>query len=708
MSTSPSSSSSPSEPFNIRKLYNPTVFIALALMVVILMMILPVPSWVLDTGLAISFAIAILIFTITLFIDRPLDFSAFPTILLASLMLRLSLNVSSTKLIIGEGHTGTDAAGGIISGFASFIMQDNIFLGIVVFLVLMIVNFIVITKGAGRMAEVGARFSLDAMPGKQLAIDSDLAAGAITHEDAKIRRKVEQEETTFFGSLDGASKFVKGDAVAGLLITMLNILVGLGMGMGYHDMAFGDAIQTYAVLTVGDGLVSQIPSVIISIAAALLLSKGGQAGSADRALITQLGAYPWALATVSGLLLVFAVLPGLPFLPFMGGATVLAIMAWTAYKKTCEKDAEQAREEALALPPPEETSGKKSIADLMDVDEIHVEFSPELVPIAMEAGVGLEGRIENMRRHIVAEYGFVMPEVRLTDNPMMKENNYAIKIQGVQVARDLLRPGRILTLTRDDVAFNVYGEDVKEPVYGAPARWIEERDREEASSLGLPVVEPAEVLATHLLETVQNNFGRLLTRRSLRRMLEEFQNVSDEKRATMNKQIIDEFIPDKVSMDLLQSVLRLLLEERVPVRNIPIILEAITEAKTVATGTEQIAEYVRQRISFILVARLLDGEGHLPLIQLGPQWEKLFDTYQTGEDANADVALPPQEFNRLAAAVRTQLNTASVAGAYPAIITSTKRRRFLREVFMAKGIRNPVLSFEEVGSQVTPSIVGVA
>ena len=296
------------------RIFQPTVLLAMALMAVIVMMILPMPSWMLDIGLAASFALAILMFTITLFIERPLDFSIFPTVLLASLMLRLSLNVSSTRLIIGEGHTGPQAAGAVIQGFASFIMGGSVFLGVVVFCVLLIVNFIVITKGAGRMAEVGARFALDGMPGKQMAIDADMSAGAISHAEAKARREREQAETTFFGSLDGASKFVKGDAVAGLLITLLNIVVGLLMGTLVHGLSMGEAFETYAILTVGDGLVSQIPAVIISIAAALLLARGGAKGATDSTLMEQLGRYPAALATVAALMLVFALVPGLPFL----------------------------------------------------------------------------------------------------------------------------------------------------------------------------------------------------------------------------------------------------------------------------------------------------------------------------------------------------------------------------------------------------------
>src|SRR6056297_2007665 len=332
--------------FSVAALFRPTVMLAIALMAVIVMMVLPMPAWVLDVGLAASFALAILIFTITLFIERPLDFSAFPTILLASLMLRLSLNVSSTKLIIGEGHTGTDAAGEVIEGFANFIMGGSVFLGLVVFGVLLIVNFLVITKGATRMAEVGARFALDAMPGKQLAIDSDLSAGAISHEEARERREREQQETTFFGSLDGASKFVKGDAIAGLLITLLNLVMGLIMGTLVHDMRLGQAFETYAILTVGDGLVTQIPAVVISISSALLLARGGTLGATDAAMVSQITRHPAALVTVAVLMALFALVPGLPFLPFIIGA--LALGAVAAFGLRGPREAEDGPEDASA------------------------------------------------------------------------------------------------------------------------------------------------------------------------------------------------------------------------------------------------------------------------------------------------------------------------------------------------------------------------
>jgi len=698
-----------SEGWSLSALYQPTVLLSLALMTVIVMMILPIPAFMLDVGLAASFGLAVLIFTVTLFIERPLEFSSFPTILLASLMLRLSLNVSSTKLIIGQGHTGTGAAGGVIEGFAMFVMGGSLFLGLVVFLVLLIVNFMVITKGAGRMAEVGARFALDAMPGKQLAIDSDLAAGAITHEEARERRRIEQEETTFFGSLDGASKFVKGDAIAGLLITALNLLMGIGMGIGVHSMDFGTALETYAILTVGDGLVSQIPSVIISIAAALLLSKGGALGAADKALVSELGAHPKALITVGGLMALFALAPGLPVIPFMLGGILLCgagFMNARSQGKAASSDVE-------ALPPPPAASAEMVVGDAIDIDDLHIAFAPDLIAVITDPATGLEGRITALRRHLATDLGFVMPEVRITDEPSLPRSHYEIRIHGVKVASDRLMPDSLLVLLPEDGAgaksFDVPGEDAREPVYGAAARWISPEYRDEAAMRGLPVVSPIEVLATHMMETVQDNLDRLFTRRAMKKLLDAHVSPSDPDRARANQQLLDEFIPEKVSLDLLQAVLRLLLAERVSIRNLQLILEAVAEVRGPGLAPEAIVEHVRRRIGYILTAPLVDETGMLPLIQLSPEWETLFVEHEMDiGGGSSDVALPPQEFNRLAKSVQDKLNTASMSGRYAAVATSAHRRRFVREALAAKGVRNPVLSFEEIGHSVRASLLGAA
>ena len=688
---------------SVRALFQPTVLLALALMAIIVMMILPMPAAVLDVGLAASFALAILIFTVTLFIEKPLDFSSFPTILLASLMLRLSLNVSSTKLIIGQGHTGTGAAGDVIEGFANFVMGGSIFLGLVVFGVLLIVNFMVITKGAARMAEVGARFALDGMPGKQLAIDSDISAGAIDHAEARDRREREQQETTFFGSLDGASKFVKGDAVAGLLITLLNLVMGLIMGTVVHDMAIATAFETYAILTVGDGLVTQIPAVVISIATALLLARGGAKGATDLALGAQLGKHPVAVATVALLMVLFALVPGLPFLPFMLGGIGLGAMAlWLHRENRAAAASEESPDPEVSLP------AERSLGDILELDDIHVEFAPDLVNMVLDPGTGLDTRIANIRKHVATHFGVILPEVRLTDEPALPPGSYVIRVQGVEQARDTLRPDQVLLLDPDSAANRPTGEAVSEPVYGAPARWIDARGQEDLALAGATIVAPAEVLATHLLEVIRGNLSRLLTMKSMRRLMDEMVNLSDPKRAEANRKLLDETIPDRVPSDLLHAVLRLLLAEQVSIRNLPLILEATAEARQAHATPEAICEHVRQRLGFQLVAGLQQPDGSLPLIQLAPEWEDTFSTYQVdGDRGRLDVALPPELFNTLTTSVAEEVNKVAQQGISPAIVTSTARRRFLKTALSAKRINTPVLSFEEIGLDSRPSLVGM-
>ena len=690
------------QPLSFKAIFSPTILLAIALMTVIVMMILPMPSTVLDIGLAASFAFAILIFTVTLFIEKPLDFSAFPTILLASLMLRLSLNVSSTKLIIGQGHTGTDAAGDVIESFAQFIMGGSVFLGLVVFCVLLIVNFMVITKGATRMAEVGARFALDGMPGKQMAIDSDMSAGAITHTEARDRRAVEQQETTFFGSLDGASKFVKGDAVAGLLITLMNLVAGLIMGVVVHGMPLGAAFETYAILTVGDGLVSQIPAVIISIAAALLLARGGTQGATDLAVFSQLGKHPAALATVAVLMVAFGLFPGLPFLPFMAGGTALGVAAFILHRRGQETASQMANEDTQAERIPE-----RSLGDILELDDVHVEFAPDLVNMVLDPGTGLDARISKMRTYVATHFGLILPEIRLTDQPALPDGTYVVRIQGVEQARAVLHPDQVLALTPELPELLPNGADTTEPVYGAPARWISPSDQEEAVLAGITLVTPTEILATHLLEVLKNNFSRLLTLKSLRRILAEMTNISDPARAEANRKLLDELIPDKVPVDVLHGVLRLLLEERVSIRNLPLILEAVAEARGQNAQPEAICEHVRQRLGFQLVAELRRDDGTLPLIQLAPEWETTFESYQVEGDRGFDIALPPDLFNDLADRASTKLTEASQQGIHAALVTSMRRRRFLRTVMQARGITHPVLSFEEIGLEARPSLVGV-
>lgn len=684
-----------------RALFQPTIAFSIALMAIIVMMILPMPAWVLDMGLAASFALSILIFTVTLFVERPLDFSSFPTILLASLMLRLSLNVSSTKLIIGEGHTGTRAAGDVIEGFALFVMSGNVFLGLVVFGVLLIVNFIVITKGAARMAEVGARFALDGMPGKQLAIDSDMSAGAIDHQEAKARRERELAETTFFGSLDGASKFVKGDAVAGLLITLLNLLMGLAIGVLSHGMPLAKAFESYAILTVGDGLVTQIPAVIISIASALLLARGGSTSKSDIALSDQLGRHPAAIGTVAAMMALFALVPGLPFLPFTLGAAALAAWALRLYtRQSVEVSQMETAPDSVAQPP------KDSMGDILDLDDLHVAFAPDLVAMILDSSAGLEARIESMRTHIASEFGLILPEIRLTDEVSLDKGRYVIRVQGVEAGRGSLRPDQILALLPDKSDGIPAGEDVDEPVYRVPARWLEPANRADAAAAGATTVTAGEVLATHLLEVIKSNLGRLITLKTLRRILDEMIALSDTSRAEANRKLIEDLVPEKVPMEVLLAVLRVLLEEEVSVRNMTAILETLADRRGQAVSVDILVELVRQRLNLQILSGLRREDGTVPIIQLAQDWEQVFTRFEINE-GHGDVALPPELFQKLTQGVSERLARANEQGTFPVVVTSSRRRRYVHTLLKAKGISVAVLSFEELGSDARPALLGV-
>ena len=410
------------------------------------------------------------------------------------------------------------------------------------------------------------------------------------------------------------------------------------------------------------------------------------------------------LQQFAAMLAVFALFPGMPFLPFMVGAVALGGLAFSIFQKNAEKVREEQQAASKPEPPKEE-----SLGDILDLDEIHMEFAPNIIPTCMDSEAGLDKRIAKIRKYVASEFGFIVPAIRLTDNTALNDNEYIIRIHGVEAARSEIDPNGVLVLTRDDTPLNISGRDVKEPVFQAPARWISSDRQEDAILLGLPVIEPAEVAATHLLEVIKANFGRLMTRRALRRILDEFVSTSNPKKADANRKILDEFITEQTPHDLIQAVFRLLLEERISVRNLPVVLEAIAEGRTALSSPEQIAEYVRQRIGFQFIAKLRDSAGYLPLIQLSPDWEELFSQHESEQASGVvDIALSPTDFNRLANAVKEKISKAISGGAFPAIVTSAKRRRFLTTVLSAKGVRNSVIAYEEIDPSERPSILGVA
>ncbi len=460
------------------------IALAVGVIAIIGMLILPMPGWLLDLGLALSITLSAMILMTALFIEKPLQLSSFPTILLIATMLRLGLNLASTRLILSHGHEGPHAAGGVIAAFGDFLIGGQMVIGLTIFIILIVINFVVITKGAGRIAEVAARFSLDAMPGKQMAIDADLSAGMITEEQARARRTEVEAESGFFGSMDGASKFVKGDAIAGLLITAINVIVGLIIGVAIHGVDFSTAFQSYTLLTVGDGLVSQIPALIVSTAAGLLVSKGSQAGKTGAALGEQLGRYPQAFGMVSVLMGLLAFMPGLPFIPFFAFSAASGYAGWYLSRKAKERARVEARQvevaEAEAAAVVEEP-----ISRTLAIDAVRIEIGYGLLPIINDAArePRLDDQVRALRRQMATEYGFVLPSVRIIDNMALQANQYVIYIKETEAARGDIRLDRLLVINPGDGPAGIPGEPTREPVFNLPALWI---DRELREEVGLP------------------------------------------------------------------------------------------------------------------------------------------------------------------------------------------------------------------------------
>ena len=659
------------------------------LVLIVLSMVIPIPAAALDVGIALSIATATLILVMASLVERPTDFQAFPVLLLVSLLIRLSLNISSTRLILTNGQNGPTAAGHVINGFAEFVAGGSLLVGLTVFGVISVVNFMVITKGSGRMAEVSARFALDSLPGKQLAIDGDLNSGAIDHDEAKRRRIREQREISFFGSLDGASKFVKGDAIAGLMITLINLFVGLAAGVFVHSMPVGEALETYSKLTIGDGLVSQVPSLITSMAAALLLSRGGATETTADLLSQQLTSDWHVPAVGAGGMVLIGLVPGMPTMIFFALAAGLGAAAWFIRnrKQTAPAPAVAANEKESPAPI------QSRIGDVLDTDEICVEIGTGLIVSALDAGRGLGQRITNLRLHIARTYGLILPDVRITDGVGFRDGEYVIRLQGVVRGRGMLHPQGILALGPDPVLDGLLGELVREPVYGSSARWIAPDRQDDAAIAGATVVTPMEVLSTHLMEVVKSNLSALLTMSSMQRMIRELCNVSDEHRAQLNQRFFDSMVPDKVSPEMLLAVLRGMLEERLSIRNLILITDAVHEARGASTP-EAVYEMVRRRLRGQITEQFLTDDGFLDILQLHPQWEAEI-TRAEGEAGRSGQTSVPQIQKRLAEAVQTTLADLS-GGPEVVLAVPDHRRRLIRMMLTSSGIGLPVMGLDEI------------
>ncbi|MAR55937.1 MAG: flagellar biosynthesis protein FlhA [Rickettsiales bacterium] len=681
------------------------IMFALGIVGILTLLLMPVPPVLLDFLLGISITLSVLILMTVLFIDKPLNLSSFPTILLISTMLRLSLNVSTTRLILGNGDAGPDAAGNIIKAFGDFVMSGSVLIGAIIFGILTIINFIVITKGSGRIAEVSARFSLDAMPGKQMAIDADLSAGLIEEAEAKARRKELEDESSFFGAMDGASKFVRGDAVAGLLITFVNLVGGMIIGIAINEMSFSEALNTYTTLTIGDGLVSQIPALIISTAAGLLVTKAGEAGSADKAVLGQLSFYPAPLGVTSGLMFAISLLPGLPFAPFFALSLFLGYITWVVLKNKKEAAAAPGGSgSALArsgpggggagAPAQMGADGKpapvaEQIHEALTIDGLRLELGYGLLPlINYQKGHRLTEQIKALRKQVARELGFVMPAVRIQDNMQLPANTYVVKVKEIECSRGEIRPDMLLVMDPGGGKINLPGEETTEPTFGLPAMWVSESHREEALFKNYTVVDPPTVITTHLTEVVKENMSDLLSYAETQKLLDEL--------GKEEQKLITEIIPSQISVSGVQRILQNLLGEQISIRDLPTIMEAVSESSRVTQNVTMITEHVRMRLARQISHAATNGDGYIPLVAMSPAWEQTFLDALSGDGEEKTLSLPPSKIQDFITQVRGKFDQLSMQGDMPVLLTSPSIRPYVRSIIERFRAATVVMSQNEI------------
>lgn len=666
---------------------NRDLALAFAVVAIIGMLILPMPAWMLDMCLALSITASVMILMTALFIEKPLELSAFPTILLIVTMLRLGLNIASTRLILSHGQEGKDAAGGVIGAFGEFLMGGQTVIGITIFFILIVINFVVITKGAGRIAEVAARFSLDAMPGKQMAIDADLSAGMIDEATARARRAEVEAESGFYGSMDGASKFVKGDAVAGLMITAINIVIGLGLGIFSHGLDLATAFQTYTTLTVGDGLVSQIPALIVSIAAGLLVSKGGVKGKTGAALGDQLGRYPKAFGMVAFLMGGLALMPGLPFIPF---ASFAALAGWVSWKMSKSAEAKAAQEKlAEAQAQVEAAHVEEPISATLAIDSVRIEIGYALLPIINDAQrePRLDDQVRALRRQMATDYGFVLPSVRIIDNMALKASEYVLYIKETEAGRGEIRLDKLLLINPGGAPTGMSGEETREPVFGLPALWIDRELRDEAGFRGLTVVDCGTIITTHLTELVKDNIADLLSYSETQKLLSEVHKDAEK--------LVADIVPSKISVSGVQRILQNLLSEGISIRDMPTILEGIAEAAPMTQNLTQVTEHVRARLARQISAQQTRGEA-IPIVTLSPEWDQAFAESIVGMGDERQLAMAPSALQGFIAAVRETYDRLAQTGEIPVLLTSPAIRPFVRSIIERVRPATVVLSQNEI------------
>ena len=675
--------------------------LAFGVLTILVVLILPLPPLVLDLFLAISITFSVLILMTSLFIHAPLEFSAFPTVLLISTMLRLSLNLASTRLILSHGHEGTAAAGHVIEAFGSFVMSGNFVIGIIVFTILVIVNFVVITKGSGRIAEVAARFHLDSMPGKQMAIDADLSAGLIDEQTAKARRKEIEDESGFFGAMDGASKFVRGDAVAGLLIVFINIIGGIIIGVAQQGLSFGDAARTYTLLTVGDGLVTQVPALIVSTAAGLLVSKAGVSGAADKAMMKQFSGYPQALGMSAGVMLVLSLVPGIPMIPFLALGAGAGALALKARRRNTHAKAEEAR--AAAAPSAEAAAAaaeEEPISSALKIDDLKIELGYALLPLVNgpDGNDRLTDQIKALRRSLAIEMGFVMPAVRILDNVQLEANTYVIKIKEVDAGAGRVWANQLMVMDPAGNQVALPGTHTTEPTFGLPATWVDNSLKEEASLKGYTVVDAATVLSTHLTELLKSNMSDLLSYGEVQKLLKELPKEQSE--------LVKDIVPSQITVSGIQRVLQLLLAERISIRDLSTILEGIADALAFSRNPAVLVEHVRARLARQICAQNTSINGYLPLIALSARWEQAFAESIIGTGEDRTLAMQPSKLSEFMTATRDRFEQAAREGENPVLVTSAAIRPFVHSLVERFRAQTTVLSQAEIHPRAKLKTVG--
>lgn len=657
--------------------YNDISF-AVAVLGILTIMLFPMPGWLIDFFLSMSIVIAILIILNVMMIEKSLDFNSFPTILLVVTLFRLAMNIATTRTILSQGHTGTDAAGHVVEAFGTLVTGGNVVIGVIVFIIITLINFVVITKGSGRIAEVAARFTLDAMPGKQMAIDADLSAGLIDEKVAKKRRKELEDESAFFGSMDGASKFVKGDAIAGIIITFVNFVGGIVIGVAQKGLPFGDAVHTYTVLTIGDGLVSQIPALIISSAAGLLVTKSSTEGSADKAVFAQLGRFPRAMLVTTVLSFVLALVPALPSFPFLFLALLTGGLGYflktqmdkRVIKESIDK-AKQSQDNITAGGAAAQKQEEEKIDNALKIDAISLELGYGLVPLATGAKGKLAEQIKNLRKGLAKELGFILPSVRISDNIQLESETYVIKVKEIECARGKVKADKYLVMDPLGKQILLQGEDTKDPTFGLPAKWVTETQKEQALMNNYTVIPASSVITTHLTEVIKESIAELLTYTETQNLIESLEKT--------HKKLVSDTVPSQITIGVLQKILQNLLEEKISIRDLSTILEAIAEAAKFTKSSKNITEHVRARLSRqITYQHTIKDE--LAVLTVSPEFEKDFTESLIGEGEDKQLSLPPSKLQKFVISLNKALEKASIGGDLPVIITSNQNRPYIRAV----------------------------